>query len=224
MIKILALDTSTDACSAALLSGEEVSDRFMIAKQQHTKFILPMIHELLAQAQLNLNQLDAIAFGCGPGSFTGVRLAASITQGLAIAANLPVLKISTLRTLAQEVLMESKHTKVLVAQDARMQELYWGEYEADASGIMHARTPDKLIAPQNIKIKSNQDLIGIGDGWKVYEEILTKQCKIQIIATNIHPRAKYLAQLALADFKKNLAVVASEALPTYLREEVAWVK
>lgn len=224
MIKILALDTSTDACSAALLIGEEIIDRFIIAKQQHTKFILPMIHELLACAQLNLNKLDAIAFGCGPGSFTGVRLASSITQGLAVAANLPVLKISTLRILAQEALIAYKKNRIFVAQDARMQEVYWGEYQADLTGIMQSKIPDKLIAPQNIKIKSNQDVFGIGDAWEVYAEVLTKRCNIQTLDIAIYPKAKYLIQLALDDFKKNLAVSAQEALPVYLREEVAWTK
>ena len=89
MLKILAVDTSSDACSAALLSGNKSLERFVVAKQQHSKLILPMVHELLAEAQLVLKQLDAIAFGCGPGSFTGVRIAASIVQGLAFAANLP---------------------------------------------------------------------------------------------------------------------------------------
>lgn len=189
--KILAIDTSTEACSAALLCGNKIYNRFIIAARQHTKFILPMISEVLTEAQLELSELDAIAFGCGPGSFTGVRLAASVTQGIAFAKNLPVVKISSLRALAQEIFVESEKERVLIAQDARMQEIYLGEYQVDAAGIMQAVMPDRLLASNG------------------YE-----------ICANMHPKARYIVQLAEADFAKNLIVTAEEALPIYLREEV----
>jgi tRNA threonylcarbamoyladenosine biosynthesis protein TsaB len=223
VIKILAIDTSTEACSAALLCDSKISDRFVIAPQQHTRLILPMVSELLDEAQLVLGQLDAIAFGCGPGSFTGIRLASSITQGLAFAADLPVVKISTLRALAQEVFEGFGKSKVLVTQDARMQEIYWGEYQADADGVMQAVTFDQLISPQAAKIVSSESMVGVGNGWEIYGDILTKRCNIALIESKIYPNARYIAQLAAVDFAKGLVVSAKEALPVYLREEVAWV-
>jgi tRNA threonylcarbamoyladenosine biosynthesis protein TsaB len=223
MTKILAIDTSTDACSAALLCDKKNHHRFIVAPREHTKFILPMIHELLTEAQLDLNQLDAIAFGCGPGSFTGIRLAASITQGLAFVANLPVIKISSLRALAQEVFVTLAKEKVLVAQDARMQEIYWGEYQIDATFIMQAIVPDQLLAPMQVKTPTDAGFTGIGNAWKIYDDILTKRCNIPLIESKAYPRAQYIAQLAAADFAKGLTVSAMEALPVYLREEVAWV-
>jgi tRNA threonylcarbamoyladenosine biosynthesis protein TsaB len=220
MTKILAIETSTDACSVALWYGDKKLDRFVVAKQQHTKLILPMINELLTEAQLALNQLDVIAFGCGPGSFTGVRLAASITQGLAFAAQLPVIKISSLRALAQEAFEESQKSLVLVVQDARMQEVYWGEYQVDANGIMQSIVSDQLIVSQKISTMVKKDFVGVGDGWKIYDDILTKRCNILSIENRIYPKAKYVAQLTAADFAKGLTVSAEEALPVYLREEV----
>ena len=225
MLKILALDTSTDACSVAILADGESHQRFVIAKQQHTKLVLPMIQELLAETQLTLKQLDAIAFGCGPGSFTGVRLAASIVQSLAFTTDLPVVKISTLRLLAQEAYARFDKPKVIVAQDARMQELYWGEYQVDVDGVMQPISPDRLIAPEKVKIIADDDFIGVGTGWKIYGDILVKHCNnVSKVDLSIYPQASYVAQLAVTDFTKGLAVSAAEALPTYLREEVAWVK
>jgi tRNA threonylcarbamoyladenosine biosynthesis protein TsaB len=223
MTKILAIDTSTDACSAALLSGNKNLHRFVVAAKQHTKLILPMIHDLLTEAQLDLNQLDTIAFGCGPGSFTGVRLAASVTQGLAFVANIPVVKISSLRTLAQEVFVELGKEKILVAQDARMQEIYWGEYQIESAGIMQPTIPDQLLAPKQVKAVSDKSFTGVGNGWKNYNDILIKRCNIPLIESKIYPQAQYMAQLAAADFIKGLTVSTQEAQPIYLREEVAWI-
>lgn len=214
MIKILAIDTSTDACSAALLYDKKNSNRFIIAAREHTKLILPMIHELLTEAHLDLNELDAIAFGYGPGSFTGIRLAASITQGLAFASNLPVIKISCLRALAQEAFVEFGNKKVLVAQDARMNEIYYGEYQSDSFGIMQAIIPDQLTTPEKINTTNPNPLFTrTGNGWEIYDNTPAKL---------IYPRAQYIAELAAIDFAKNLTVLAAEALPIYLREEVAW--
>lgn len=224
MTKILAMETSTDGCSAALLFDNKILNRFVVASRQHTKFIFPMIHELLDEAHLDLNQIDAIAFGCGPGSFTGVRLSASIVQGIAFAVNLPVVKISSLRAVAQAVFEEMGASKVLVAQDARMQEIYFGKYQVDVWGIMQAIEEDKLIAPGSINIAINDDFIGVGGGWKVYRDALAACCRVSLQETdsNLYPQAKYIAKLALSDFSKLLTVSVEDALPVYLREEVAW--
>jgi len=222
MIKILAIDTSTDACSAALLSDYKIRDRFVIAPSAHTKFILPMVDELLSEAQLDCSQLDAIAFGCGPGSFTGVRLVASIAQGFAFAANLPVIGISTLRALAQEIFMEFKSSQVLVAQDARMQEIYWGEYRVDSVGIMQPIISDKLIKPHEAEVISREGFVGVGGGFSVYSDLFAKNCNMHIYAKQ-YVQSKYIVQLAADDFAKGVKVSVDKALPVYLREKVAWV-
>src|SRR4051812_31549034 len=121
---ILAIDTSTDACSAALLINGIVREKFRLAQRQHVQLILPLIHELLLEANLTLKQLDAIAFGCGPGSFTGLRIAASVMQGLAYAIDLPVIAVSSLQALAQGVYREFSANNVIVTMDAHMQSCY----------------------------------------------------------------------------------------------------
>ncbi len=221
MVKILALDTSTDACSVALSLNTLSYDRFIVAPAAHTKFILPMIDELLSQAKLDYKELDAIAFGHGPGSFTGVRLAASVAQGLAFAANLPVMGISTLRALAQEVLVEEGRSQVLVAQDARMKEIYWGEYRVDSVGIMQPIVPDKLIKPEVALVGSYYGFVGVGNGFDVYKDLFS-QSDLPIIAKQ-YVRAKYVAELAVADFASGGMVTAEKALPIYLREKVVQI-
>lgn len=205
-MKILAIDTSTHACSAALLYNNNITQRFIVAIQQHTAFILPMISELLEEAGIDLSQLDAIAFGAGPGSFTGVRLAASIVQGLALVNNTPVVKVSTLRGLAQEIFESVGDTKVFIALDARMEEVYFGEYQIDSDGIMQAVIPDKLIKTECIKVDNAA---------KIYNDVLIKDC-------NINLQAKTIVKIAATDFTKGLVTTADQALPVYLREEIAW--
>ncbi|MBU0744228.1 MAG: tRNA (adenosine(37)-N6)-threonylcarbamoyltransferase complex dimerization subunit type 1 TsaB [Gammaproteobacteria bacterium] len=220
MPKILAIDTSTDACSAALLIDNKVADRFEVAPKQHTSLILSMIDDLLVSEKLDLNQLDAISFGAGPGSFTGVRLAASIVGGLALASNIPVIGVSTLRALAQEIFVELEESKVLVVQDARMQEVYWGKYQANNDGIMQAIKPDRIIKPDE-GIILGDDFVGVGSGFRVYADILAKNFKIPLVARE-YVQAKYLLQLAAYDFSKGLVTTADKAQPVYLREKVAW--
>ena len=217
--KILAIDTSTDACSAALLVEHKISDRFMVAPKQHTNLILSMVNDLLFEAQLNLNQLDAIAFGSGPGSFTGVRLAASIAQGFAFAANLPVIKVSTLRALAQEVFVEFKFPKVLVVQDARMEEVYCGEYHVDNKEIMQEIRPDRLIKPSEVAKICMDGFVGVGSGFEVYRDIFSRHCNIKVIDRK-YVQVKYVAQIAEFNFAQGIMVRDEEALPIYLREKV----
>lgn len=205
-MKILAIDTSTHACSAALLINNNIIQRFTVAVQQHTTFILPMINELLDEAGIGLEQLDAVAFGAGPGSFTGVRLAASIAQGLALVNNIPIVKISTLRGLAQEIFENLGDTKVFIALDARMEEVYFGEYQVDSDNIMQFIIPDKLIKTECVKIDSTA---------KIYNDATIKDC-------NINLQAKTIVKIAAIDFAKGLIATADQALPVYLREEIAW--
>lgn len=205
-MKILAIDTSTHACSAALLNNSNITQRFTVAIQQHTTFILPMINELLEEANIGLEHLDAIAFGAGPGSFTGVRLAASIVQGLALANNTPIIKISTLRGLAQEIFENLGDTRVFIALDARMEEVYFGEYQVDSDNIMQSIAADKLIKAECIKADNAA---------KIYNDAVIKDY-------NINLQAKTIAKIAATDFVRGLITTADQALPVYLREEIAW--
>ncbi len=128
--RILALDTATEACSVAVLDGDRVYASFELCARDHTRRILPLVQQLLAVAGLTLHQMDALAFGCGPGSFTGVRIGVGIAQGLALGADLPVIGISTLQTMAQSAWRLQQSEQVLAAIDARMGEVYWARISA----------------------------------------------------------------------------------------------
>ncbi|MGB5493340.1 MAG: tRNA (adenosine(37)-N6)-threonylcarbamoyltransferase complex dimerization subunit type 1 TsaB, partial [Sedimenticolaceae bacterium] len=149
-MKLLAIDTTEDACSAALLIDSEVAERFEIVPRRHSEILLPMMDGLLSDAGLRLRDLDALAFARGPGSFTGVRIAVSVAQGAAFGAQLPVVPVSSLQALAQGVRREQAAGAVLSALDARMREVYWGGYRADAMGIMRTVIADCVSAPQQV--------------------------------------------------------------------------
>jgi tRNA threonylcarbamoyladenosine biosynthesis protein TsaB len=223
--KILALDTSTDACSAALLINGEMTHFFEVTPQQHTAHILPMIKKLLDQAKVELNALDAVAFGFGPGSFTGIRLATSIAQGLAYGAKLPVIPISTLRALAQRAFAEFSIPSVFAAFDARMQCVYWGGYQCGQDEIMHAVVNDMIAAPEKVITPENMPLtesIGVGGGWGLYEDILSTRCQVAKVVVNYYPRAQEIAFLAEFEFARGHLVDPEQALPLYLRDEIAY--
>ena len=153
-MKILAIETSTQACSAALLDGEPQDfsciERFEIAPRQHTQLILPMIDSVLDEAGYDINQMDAVAFGRGPGAFTGVRVATGVVQAISYGADLPVAQISSLAALAQACYDLEKLEKVLVANDARMDEIYFGAYELK-SGFMSLSGQEQVIKPEQLR-------------------------------------------------------------------------
>ena len=224
MVKILALDTSLEACSAAILVGDEILSRFQIAPAQHTQLILPMVAELLAQAELKLTGLDAIAFGAGPGSFTGLRIACGVAQGLGFGAGLPLIPISSLRALAQGAQREYQAAAVLAAFDARLAETYWGYYEADPEGLMQAIIPDQLSKPETVFLPAEHsgNCYGLGLGWQSYSEVL-KPLAAQMTAIDPlkYPDAQDIAKLALTEYLAGYLCTPEEAQPFYLRNEVA---
>ncbi len=218
MSKILALDTSTDNCSVALMVDKQIDERLVVAPKGHTNFILSMIDDLLNHHQLKIADLDALAFGCGPGSFTGVRLAASITQGLAASLDLPVVSISTLRTMAQEIFQKYQHSSVIVAQDARMQEIYLGQYVV-SDQIMQPIAPDSLIKAQELKNFLQPGFVGVGSGFRLVQELIEDHVSINIVPT-LGVSAKYLVQIAEYDFLRGFALPIEKSLPIYLRDQV----
>ena len=225
-MNILALDTSTEACSAALLIGAEVREQFKLAPREHAQLILPMVDALLAEAGLSLSQLDAIAFGCGPGSFTGLRIAAGVAQGFAFGANLPVLPISTLAALAQGVYSDLSATRVLAALDARMSEVYWGVYQINNAGVMELYGAEQVCAPDKVVLPLDGEWVGAGSGWKEYGTALRECCGtlVHTVMPERLPRARDIALLGVVALQRGLAVNAEQALPVYLRNQVAWAK
>ncbi|RDH83717.1 MAG: tRNA (adenosine(37)-N6)-threonylcarbamoyltransferase complex dimerization subunit type 1 TsaB [endosymbiont of Galathealinum brachiosum] len=224
-MKILAIDTATEACSAALYIDGVITEEYQLAPRDHTKLILKMVESLLEQAELKLTDLDALAFGRGPGSFTGVRISTGVIQGLAFASDLPVLPVSTLAALAQLAYDNHGYKAVLSGIDARMGEIYWGNYQLGENALM-ALTGDEKVSPaQNIKlpVDVSHKCCGAGSAWKSYSRELNETLGDQINDTyaDYLPRASSITKLAVEAFNQGLAVKAAEALPVYLRNDVA---
>lgn len=216
-MNLLAIDTSTEACSAAILNGEQEYARFEIQPNQHSHLILPMIESLLAETGLHQNQLDAIAFGCGPGSFTGLRIVASITQGIAFAHDLPVIPVSSLQTMAQTAYQEWGYKKILSAIDAHVQSFYYGAFGLnETSGCVEPVCSEELISPQDWKmLRANayfrEEWQCIGTGWRYFELDANYY-------PNYYPKASAMLILAKKAFMQKKWIAPEEALPVYLHE------
>lgn len=225
MTNILSIETSTAACSVALASGGEVVQRSLVAPREHAQLILPWVQSLLAEAGLVLKQLDAIAVGQGPGGFTGVRIGMGIVQGLAMGADLPVVPVSSLRVLAQSALAQLGAETVLVAQDARMNEVYSGIYARDKAGFMGAISDDQLSPASAVAFPIGKgQWHPVGDAWQVYPECLKNRLPTGVVlpTEDVWPEARYLSFIAMAMFKLGVYVKPEEALPVYLRGKEAW--
>lgn len=221
-MKLLAIETATESCSAALLLNDEVFSLSEVAPRRHNEIILSMCEQVLAQGQTSLSQLEAIAFGRGPGAFTGLRLAASVTQGIALGQDLPVVPVSSLAALAQQAFEENKKTQVLSCIDARMQEIYYGYYKASDLQIMELVGEEKVVPPKNIEVKVSNDCYGVGSGWLPYAQLLREKIGATLsYDASLFPQAEYVAKLAKVYFEQGESVTAVEALPVYLRDNVA---
>lgn len=217
MPTILALETSTELASAALLHGEQLFARESSGVQTHSQSILPMVQDLLAQAGITLAQCDAIAFGAGPGSFTGVRTACGIAQGLAFGADLPVIPIVTLQAMAQACREVSGASEVLVLLDARMDEIYWAQYHF--SEEWHTVVEPCLSSAEGII--SSEHVTACGNGLSVYAANSGMRLPNENVQREIMPHAKHVAQLARIEFIANRTVAPRDAQPIYLRNKVA---
>jgi tRNA threonylcarbamoyladenosine biosynthesis protein TsaB len=215
--------TSTEACSCALYLDGVIEDRTVIAPRQHANLILQQANELLTEADLKPTQLDGLAFGRGPGSFTGLRIACGVIQGIAFAADIPVVApISSLATLAQAAYLEYGAEHVLAAIDARMSEVYWGSYVIDNQGIMHCQDDERVCAPQDVNLSITGLWYGVGSGWATYGDILKDKLEpaVQGYQGEKYPQARAMIPLALAAFQAGQIVSAEKALPVYLRNKV----
>jgi len=236
-MNILAIDTATEACSAALIidggtASSRISAQYQLAPREHSRLILKMIDELLADAGMPVSDLDAIAFGRGPGSFMGLRIAAGVVQGIAFAHDIPVIPISTLQAIAQRAYEESGNDHILVAIDARMDEVYWGAYylaepaSADAKWLLDGEekvmSPDMLELPVMLTEK-NRIWVGAGSGWGSYADRLlaAENFSLQSMLVDCYPSADVMVKLAINEFRAGNMVSAAQAIPVYLRNDIA---
>lgn len=222
-MNILAIDTSTDACSAALLTDTQLCSEFEVTPRAHTRLILPMVDKVLAAADCALVDVDAIAFGRGPGAFTGVRIGTGVVQGLALAADCPVIPVSTLAAMAFDAHQQCQVDHLRVAMDARMCEVYWGEYQWQQD-VLQLMGEEQVIAPDQVSSEQSLDTwAAVGNGWQVFASELSACFSTQpkITYTDIYPSAAAIAQLALPLWQQGKVCDAAEAQPVYLRNKVA---
>ncbi|WP_072292821.1 tRNA (adenosine(37)-N6)-threonylcarbamoyltransferase complex dimerization subunit type 1 TsaB [Nitrosovibrio sp. Nv17] len=217
-MRILAFDTSTEYCSVAVLTGDACVHREVLAQQRHSELILPMARCLLDEAGLALAQLDGIAFGAGPGSFTGLRIACGVAQGMALGAGLPVAGIGTLEALAEA----AGGDRVVASLDARMGEIYHAAYERTLDGWQPVSAP-VLCAPQQAPRMEGSGWTGCGSGFAVYGEALRARHagRIDRILPGIRPHAREVARLAKAAFECGRGMDPAGAVPFYVRDKVA---
>lgn len=221
---ILALDTATEACSATLSDGARRVSRYEEPKRGHAERILPMIDEVLREAGVKLADVDGIAVGRGPGAFTGVRIAISVAQGLAFGASKRVALVSDLAALAQRTADEHEAPMVLASIDARMEEVYWAWYERGPDGLVALVGEEHVSAAADVRFPAGADWHGAGSGWAV-EALQRRAQSMGAGSTRLHaalfPRAQEVARLAAPIFEGGHAVSPEEALPVYLRDQVA---
>lgn len=222
MTTLLALDTATEACSVALLHEGRVTSHYEVIPRLHAQRLLPMIKALLEEAGIALSAVDALAFGRGPGAFTGVRIAVGVVQGLAFALDRPVLPVSTLATIAQRAHREHGAQQVAAAIDARMDEVYWGCYRLQA-GEMRLAGVEQVMAPEQVALPrgDNGDWFGVGTGWNYASRLAVRASDID---AGLLPHAEDLLHLATFAWQRGEALPADQAQPVYLRDNVATPK
>lgn len=218
-MNILALDTSSKACSIAIAVGDQIYSKHLIAPMQQSQLILPLINELLKSADLHSKDINAIAFGRGPGSFTGIRIAVSVAQGLGYAHNIPLIPISSLAILAQTSYQEKGWQKIQVVTDARLNEIYTGSYQVNSKGLAQLMGDEKVIPPQNLTLPNNTDWYGAGDGWISYHSKIS--CQVIEMDGNCLPNATAMISLAKDLWESGQTVPPEAACPVYLRDNVA---
>ena len=220
-MNLLAIETSTEYCSVALLHGDTLTERSELAPRRHAELVLPMAESLLAEAGLKRTQLDGIAVGRGPGAFTGVRLAISVAQGLAFALKVPVVTVSSLAALAMQAPRDAQAT--LAVMDARMGEVYACVFRFDANGIARPVNEERVARSEDLSLPQAASWNVIGSGWDAYRDALRSRLPGEPAWTkgDAFPQARDVARLALPQFETGNALPPEQALPVYLRDKVA---
>ncbi|RLA26541.1 MAG: tRNA (adenosine(37)-N6)-threonylcarbamoyltransferase complex dimerization subunit type 1 TsaB [Gammaproteobacteria bacterium] len=222
-MKLLAIDTSSNACSVAVQVESDIIAKHVVEPRAHTKILLPMITAVLNEANVTVAELDAVVLGNGPGSFIGMRIGASVAQGLAYGAGINIVPISSLAAVAAEAIAVHAADKVVVAQDARMHEIYLGRYQAGTDGLPIAEVGEQICKVGEIA-DLGSDYVAAGAGWRKYPQLAEmNEQRISVLSDFDHPRAEYLLPLGVKAYQ-NGQIVAPEALvPAYLRMKVAEV-
>lgn len=221
---ILALDTATEACSVALSYQGNISTVDELSPRTHTQRILPMIDELLQKAGITINHVDTLVFGRGPGSFTGVRVGVGIAQGLALGANLPVVGVSNLLTMAEQAYQQLGAREVVALIDARMGEVYFAQYSRDGNG-WYTVVNEQVCSPESAiaQIQTTKQPVVVGTGWSAYRQFA--EADLDVVCTEITlPSAQFMLALAQSEIKQGNTQSAFEIEPVYLRNEVTWQK
>ena len=219
-MKILALDAATEACSAALLIDASLAERFEVIGRGHADRLLPMADELLRDAGLLPRDLDAIAFGRGPGGFTGIRIAAGLAQGLAAGSDRPILPVSNLAAIAAGAAREARATRILACMDARMGQVYWAAFDCSATAPV-AVSGEQLANPGDVEPPPGPSWFGAGHGFAAYP-VIAVRLGGRLSGTDGErlPRASDIARIAAADLRAGGGLHAARGLPVYLRDEV----
>lgn len=225
MPNILVIDTSTEACSVALQVGDKVYSDYKVAPRQHGELVLPMVDTLLQQAEIKLIDLDVIGYGQGPGAFTGLRICISIVQGLAYGADVPVVGVSSLQTIAQAAYQSTGEEHILSAIDARMGEVYWSVYQLQ-NGLMRLVGQEEVSEPETVTISTLDSSIiyrAVGSGWQTYPDQLAQRSNVSLVIEEevSFPSAESMLPWIVKQLADGLAVDAEQAQPVYLRNNVA---
>lgn len=224
-MKLLAIDTSSLACSVALQCDDRIDERYEEQAREHTRLLTPMIRDVIDSSDTELSELDAIVLGNGPGSFIGMRIAASVAQGLAHGSGTVIVPVSSLAAVAAQVFAASDASEVVVTQDAHMSEVYLGVFERVEHDLPEARFPERLQAQTRIE-ELDEDgsakRVAAGFGWQRYPMLAEANKALVASFSEVQfPRARYLLGLGAAALNRGDAIAPEHLVPAYLRSKVA---
>ena len=225
-MKLLAIETCTEACSAAVYVDGEVVERYQIAARQHNELILPMAEQVLAEVQISLSQLDGLAFGCGPGAFTGVRICVAVSQGIAFAHDLPLLGISSLANLAAQAPATGQgEQQVFAAIDARMGEIYYGHYLVAPNSVPVLSGTEQVVTAEALNLELANFDYGMGSGWQSYAEPLMSKTRIkpEAIDADALPRASVTARLNTRWLRNLNGAMEGTRSVLFFRRSTGWL-
>ncbi len=221
-MRLLAIETSSEACSVALQDSEVIREQHRIEPREHTRILLPMIRQLLDESGLAAKDLDAVVLGNGPGSFIGMRISASVAQGLCFGAGLPLVPVSSLAAIAAEVIESEGADKIAVAQDARMNEVYFATYAANSGGLPVLLDSEAIVSVDRPDLLPGTGWTVAGGGWQRYPQLAANGAAAIAVTSNIwHPRARCLLNIGTAAYQQGQSIDAARLQPAYLRTKVA---
>ena len=222
-MNILTLDTSSSACSISLRFDDQsgktsVFSHHEVAPLQQAGQVLGLIQSLMEKSSLSINQLHAIAFGCGPGSFTGLRIASSVVQGLGFSFNIPIITVSSMAAMAQAALMTHGWKNVRVIMDAHQEHVYYADYQANHENLMVLKGDEHLSLPNSLSPTSFEEYYGVGNGWEKYKSLLLNEPASNPIKidTAIIPTGEAILLLSIGKYDRDEWVAPKDALPSYL--------